>query len=141
MKKLAILIVIALMAVSCEKQAGLEADALGDNAGIVGTWIQEENLGDTLWLERAVNLDTDKYGFTIKKDGTFIERKNTELGGTWPVSYGNFEGTWEAVSDSLLDITVGYWGGVITYQIRIVSLDADELAIRYLYAKDMADSR
>ncbi len=141
MKRLTILIVMALLAISCEKQAGLELDALGENAGIVGTWVEEEYLGDTLWLERAGDLDVDKYGFSINGDGTFIEHKNANWRETNPVFYDNFEGTWEAVSDSLLSITVGYWGGVITYQIRIVALDAYELAIRYLYTTDMTDSR
>jgi hypothetical protein len=140
MKRL-LLLGIAAVLISCEKQAGLEVDALGENAGIVGSWVQEEHKGDTLLLERAVELDPDNYGFTINRDGTFIERKNNSVGNTWPVSYSNFEGTWEAVSDSLLEITVGYWGGTMNYQIRIVSLEADELAIRYLYTTDMAESR
>jgi len=49
--------------------------------------------------------------------------------------------TWKAVSDSLLDITVAYWGGMMTYQIRIVSLGAEELSIRYLYTENRTDSR
>lgn len=140
MKRLLILGLAAVL-FSCEKQADMALDALGDNAGVVGTWVQEENRGDTLMLERTAELDPDNYGFTINTDGTFIERKSKSVGGTWPVSYGNFEGTWEAVSDSLLEITVGYWGGTMTYQIRIVSLEPDELAIRYLYTTDMAESR
>ena len=51
------------------------------------------------------------------------------------------DGTWEAVSDSLLDITVAYWGGMMTYQMRIVSLDAEALAIRYLYTEARVDTR
>jgi hypothetical protein len=140
MKRLLILGIAAVL-VSCEKQEGVALDDLGENAGIVGTWVQEENRGDTLLLERAGELDPDNYGFTINRDGTFIERKYNSVGQTWPVTYGNFEGTWETVSDSLLEITVGYWGGTINYQIRIVSLDADELAIRYLYTVDMTDAR
>jgi len=96
---------------------------------------------DVFWLDRSEQLDPFKYGFTINDDGTFIERKNAGWCGTPPISYDNFEGTWEAVSDSLLEITVGYWGGTMTYQIRIVSLDGDNLAIRYLYAEDRAQAR
>jgi hypothetical protein len=40
-----------------------------------------------------------------------------------------------------LDITVAYWGGMMTYQIRIVYLDAEELAIRYLYTEARLDTR
>lgn len=138
MKKLVILVVMVLLA-SCEK-ALMAPDALGANAGIVGTWVENSYQGDTLFLYRAGKLDNDKYGFTLEGDGTFIERKNAGMNGTASFSYNNYEGTWEAVSDSLLDITVAYWGGVLTYQIRIVSLDDAELAIRYLYSTDRMES-
>jgi len=139
MKKLAFLMVIFVL-VSCEKEL-LVMDALGENAGIVGNWIEEAYQGDTVLLKRAGELDNVKYGFTINEDGTFIERKNSGWCGTPPIAYANYDGTWEAVSDSLLNITVGYWGGMMTYQIRIVSLLGEDLAIKYLYSEDMAKAR
>ncbi len=139
MKWLTFLIVMVALG-SCTK-AFLEAGALGENSGIVGTWVENGFRGDTTLLKRAGELDEVKYGFTINEDGTFIERKNSGLRNTPTISYANFDGTWEAVSDSLLDITVGYWGGMMTYQIRIVSLDEEDLAIKYLYTVDMMEAR
>ena len=139
MNRLVFLFLVILLA-SCEQDL-LEADALGENAGIVGTWIENGYQGDTTLLKRAGDLDELKYGFIIKDDGTFVERKNSGWCATPPISYANFEGTWEAVSDSLLDITVAYWGGMMTYQIRIVSVDAGDLAIKYLYTDERLDSR
>lgn len=139
MKRIAFLLVLGLL-VSCEK-GFIEADALGANAVIVGTWVETGYEEDVLLLERTENFDPSKYGFTIHKDGTFIERKNTESYTAQSITYDNFEGTWEALSDSLLNITVGFWGGTMTYQIRIVSLDLENLAIRYLFAADRAKSR
>jgi hypothetical protein len=139
MKKLAFLILMGMLC-SCEKEV-FELDALGENVGIVGTWIQAGYQGDTTLLKRAGDLDEHTYGFILNGDGSFIERKNSGWCGTPPIAYANYNGTWEAVSDSLLSIEVGYWGGVMTYQIRIVTLDAEDLAIRYLYAEDMAKSR
>ena len=139
MKRVVFLMVLVLM-VSCEQES-MELDALGSNASIVGTWIEDEYQGDILFLQRNGNLDKEKYGFTIHDDGTFIEHKNAGWCGTPPISYDSFDGTWEAISDSLLDITVAYWGGMMTYQMRIVSLDAEELAIRYLYTENRTDSR
>ena len=115
-------------------------DALGENVGIVGTWVDNGYMGDTLLLYRAGELDSQNYGFTIPEDGTFVERKNSGWCGTPPIAYDNFEGTWEVVSDSLLDITVAYWGGMMTYQIRIISVDAQELSIRYLYDENRVES-
>jgi hypothetical protein len=138
MKRLVILFALALL-VSCGKDF-LEVDALGENTGIIGTWIDNGYKGDTLMMYRAGKLDSQKYGFTIKVDGTFIEHKNAGWCGTPPISYDNFEGTWEIVSDSLLDITVAYWGGMMTYQIRIIGVDEKELAIRYLYDANRMDA-
>ena len=139
MKQLVFFIVVLLL-VSCEK-ASMELDALGSNASIVGTWVEDGQKGDTLLLQRSGAFDKEKYGFTINDDGSYIERKNSGWCGTPPIAYDNFEGNWEAVSDSLLDITVAYWGGMITYQIRIIYLDAEELSIRYLYAEARLDTR
>ncbi|MEN8229965.1 MAG: hypothetical protein ABFS38_17525 [Bacteroidota bacterium] len=139
MKKIVSLLVLTLL-ISCEKDF-MEAENLGPNANIVGTWIEKGYEDDLLLLDRSTNLDSSKYGFSIHEDGKFIERKNAGSCGTPPIFYDNFEGTWEAVSDSLLNITVGYWGGTMTYQIRIVSLDQENLAIRYLYAADRAQAR
>ena len=138
MKRLAFLIVMVMM-LSCEKDF-MELEALGSNAGIVGTWVEDEYKGDTLFLERSGAFDKEKYGFTINDDGTYIEHKNAGWCGTPPITYDSFDGSWEAVSDSLLDITVAYWGGMMTYQMRIVSLGAEELAIRYLYTEDRTNS-
>ena len=140
MKKKLVFLMLMGMLFSCEKEL-IELDALGENVGIVGTWNQEGSRGDTLFLKRAGDLDEQSYGFTIQEDGTFIERKNSGWCATPPITYANYKGTWEVLSDSLLSITVDYWGGVMTYQIRIVSLNAEDLAIRYLYAEDMAKSR
>lgn len=139
MKKLFVLL-LAVLLISCEEDL-LEADALGENAGIVGTWIDEGYEDDLTLLVRGESLDHSKYGFIIREDGTFIERKNAGWCGTPPITYDNFEGTWEALSDSLLDITVAYWGGTMTYQMRIVSLDAEALKIRYLYTNDRVEAR
>lgn len=139
MKRLMFLALIVLLS-SCETDLMI-LEALGDNASILGTWVEEEYQGDTLLLHRSGTFDKEKYGFTFKEDGTFIEHKNAGWCGTPPISYDSFEGSWEAVSDSLLDITVAYWGGVMTYQMRIVYLDAEDLSIKYLYSENRTDSR
>jgi len=139
MKKLAFVVALILL-VSCEENLQ-DTEALGENAGIVGTWVEAGYEDDITQLERADALDESRYGFTIKDDGVFIERKNAGWCGTPPISYDNYDGMWVALSDSLLEITVGYWGGTMTYQMRIVFLDQEKLGIRYLYAEDRAQSR
>lgn len=145
MKKLLFLLIVMMM-ISCEKDV-VEIDALGENAAIIGTWVEEIDIAlpvtedDITWMNRAGDLSANGYGFIIKEDGSFIERKNAGWCGTPPISYDNFEGNWEALSDSLLDITVAYWGGTLTYQMRIFSLEEDKLGIRYLYTEDRTDAK
>lgn len=143
MKKLLYLL-IPIMMFSCEKDI-METDALGENAGIIGTWVEEFDISlpspedGITKLNRVDDFDPERYGFSLHEDGTFIERKNAGWCGTPPISYDNFEGTWEPLSDSLLDITVAYWGGTLTYQMRIVSLEEDKLGIKYLFTEERTD--
>jgi hypothetical protein len=145
MKKLLILLISILM-VSCEQDM-LNVGALGENAGIIGIWVKEVDsfqpvVSDGITrLIRSDKLDPERYGFILREDGIFTEHKNAGYCATPPVAYDDFEGTWEPLSDSLLDITVAYWGGTLTYQIRIVSLEEDKLMIRYLFSEDRVEMR
>ena len=139
MKKL-LLILLVLVSISCEKEL-VDTEALGENVAIIGTWIENGYEEDVTLLQRGDQLDPSKYGFTIEENGSFIERKNAGWCGTPPIAYENFEGSWVALSDSLIEVTVGYWGGTMNYQIRIVSLGPEELQIRYLYTDDRVDAR
>jgi hypothetical protein len=135
-----IYVLILLMTVSCSGDM-FEKDFLAENTGIIGTWVQKGTTGDISILEREDNLDPASYGFVLRDDGKFIERKNAGFCGTPPITYDNFDGEWIALSDSLLDITVGFWGGTINYQMRIVTLGDDILKVRYLYGEDRANSK
>lgn len=139
MKKLVILLMV-LLPLACEKEL-VDTEALGENEGIIGTWIENGYEEDVTLLEKGDQLDPSKYGFTISENGSFTERKNSGWCGTPPITYDNFEGSWVALSDSLIEITVAYWGGTMNYQMRIVSLGPKELQIRYLYTNDWEDAR
>jgi hypothetical protein len=139
MKRLPFIILFAAL-FSCSEDLG-EPESLGANAAIIGTWVEDGNMENVTVMARRRSLDPERYGFIIKEDGTFIEHKNAGFCGTPPITYDTYEGEWVALSDSLLEITVGYWGGTLNYQIRIVSFERDTLKIRYLYAENRADSR
>jgi hypothetical protein len=139
MKKLVIFL-FAILLIACEKES-MDIEALGENEGIIGTWIENGYEEDLTLLKRADILDPSKYGFTIADNGTFAERKNAGGCGTPPITYENYEGSWVALSDSLIEITVGYWGGTMTYQMRIAFLDAEDLQIRYLYTEDRLEGK
>jgi hypothetical protein len=140
MKRWGWIVLVMGVLLSCEKEDEI-AGQLNHHTGILGTWVEEGQDADSLWLSRSPAMDPEKYGFTLKEDGAFIERKNAGWCGTPPITYADYEGTWIALSDSLLEVTVGYWGGTMTYQMRILSLDEEQLVIRYLYGEDRAMAR
>jgi hypothetical protein len=133
-------LMLGMILFSCERDLP-EAELLGDNREVIGTWVETEYASEVRWLERREELDPDRYGFTLRESGEFIEHKNGGWCATPPISYASFEGNWMVLSDSLLAITVGYWGGTMSYQIRLVSVEQDKLAIRYLYGEDRVNSK
>ncbi len=60
--------------------------------------------------------------------GNFCGKENSGWCGTPPISCSDFEGTWTK-ADSLLNIDVAFWGGMVDYQWKIISVDNDELTI------------
>ncbi|HET6556461.1 MAG TPA: hypothetical protein VFG54_04045 [Prolixibacteraceae bacterium] len=116
-KLLLLLLVITL--IGCEET--IEPKVSNSNP-LIGSWINPQSM-DTLWrYERADALQDDCPGFTFKAEGWFVERKNAGWCGTPPITYANFNGTWTR-NDSLIQITVDYWGGETDYQWRIISVD------------------
>ncbi len=131
---------MVLLMTGCGKELA-DLEPLGENSGIIGTWVRQGTEQEEVILERSPALNDSLYGFTFMENGTFIERKNAGWCGTPPITYANFDGTWNALSDSLIEITVGYWGGMMNYQIRITSLEPGELRIRYLYGDERAGTK
>ena len=129
MRKIVFLLVLMLLA-SCEASKD-QVEYLGHNADIIGSW-EEVSRKDTISVFHRVNdLEIEEYGFTINEDGTFLERKNSGWCGTPPIVYSVYEGEWKVVSDSVLEITVGFWGGVMVYNMHILSITFDSLRISY----------
>ncbi|MFQ6091227.1 MAG: YCF48-related protein [bacterium] len=107
---------------------------LGIFDDLYGTWVRTGYDENITILRKSEELDDNEYGFIIYPDGKFIERKNAGWCATPPITYANFEGGWKRMSQNLLDITVGYWGGITSYQMEIVSLTPGELKILYHYS-------
>lgn len=100
-----------------------------ENSLIVGNWVNPATVSDTLWqFNRGTSLNPGDYGFCFQADQKFIERKNAGWCGTPPISYADFDGNWSQ-TDSILNISVAYWGGEAEYRWKIISLDEDKLVV------------
>jgi hypothetical protein len=110
---------------SCEN---VSIPVIDDSEPLNGHWINPVCI-DTLWqYDRSATFKENAGGIYFKSDNEFVERKNAGWCGTPPVSYADFDGTW-ARHDSVLNITVGYWGGTADYKWKIISITDDKLII------------
>ena len=125
-KLILVLILIFLLINGCSTPAGLDY-----SSELIGTWVHHDESDETSLLKRSKKLADNKYGFIIKGNGSFIERKNSGWCGTPPISYANFKGTWKEESDSTLKIETGFWDGTVKYRIEIVSIFKNVLTIKY----------
>lgn len=98
---------------------------------LTGYWVNRQVSDTTITFQRSAGLKDNDYGIAFKDDGTFTERKNAGWCGTPPITYSDFEGTWTK-NDSIVNITVGYWGGSVDYQWKVIRLDNKELIIKLL---------
>jgi hypothetical protein len=121
---LAIFIILAF-SVSCEKS---DDEKTMDVEQLIGHWINPVYTDTVLRFEKANSLKDNDYGISFKTDQVFIERKNSGWCATPPITYADFDGTWSR-HDSILNITVGYWGGTADYQWKILAIDNNHLTI------------
>lgn len=118
-----ILVVFAFTA--CDKDDEKMDD---DSSALIGFWINSEMNDSMITYKRVDRLKDDDYGFAFNANYKFIERKNSGWCGTPPISYADYGGTWEE-ADSVVKITVEYWGGTMDYIWEIVSVNDKELTI------------
>lgn len=119
------LLLILFAFLSCQKSEEL---MYYESEKLIGYWTNPQ-LNDTLWtFERTNRLADNQYGFAFKPEHVFIERKNSGWCATPPIAYSDFEGSWMQ-NDSVLSITVGYWGGMIDYHWKIIWVDKEKLSV------------
>ncbi|MDA3928186.1 MAG: hypothetical protein PF541_04465 [Prolixibacteraceae bacterium] len=119
MKNLLYMISLLVMIASygCDEKEIIDTNNLFQ---LEGTWINHTYLDSTFTLKNSSKFIEDEYGITLNSDQTCIERKNSGWCGTPPVMYANFDGIWE-LNDSIISISVAYWGGMADYEWKIIS--------------------
>jgi hypothetical protein len=116
---------ISITLFSCQKDENL---SLKGNEGLVGSWISPQYNDTLVTYNRAQNLIENQYGFTFKSDNTLTERQLSGWCGTPPISTADYEGSW-TWNDSIVNITVGYWGGKVDYTWKVHKLNEQKLVI------------
>ena len=116
---------IAVLFLACEKENNPE---LGDTISLIGYWVDPQINDSIFTFEKAEKLPDNDYGLAFKEGQEFLERKNSGWCGTPPISYSDYAGTWN-LDGPIINITVGYWGRIVDYKWRIISIEKNKLII------------
>ncbi len=122
-KILLTLVLLPLIFNSCRKE---ESAVNVGNDKLIGTWINPRYSDSLITYDRAESMVQNEPGIVFRQDSTLTERKNNGWCGTPPIVTSDYEGSW-AMKDSLLYITVKYWGGTADYTWRMQSLSSQKL--------------
>ena len=130
MKKIipVILIIIAILS-GCEKDK-INIDP--DNY-LIGTWVETGYQDDIRIFTRSPELNSNKPGYIFSDEGQLVERKNAGWCGTPPVTYADYNGSWTAINDTLIHVSVGYWGGIMDQKLDIQSVTGTVLKIKFVF--------
>jgi hypothetical protein len=120
-----IILLSVLSLIACEKNNENSATTTDH---LIGSWFNPRYNDSIVTYERSQGLVENDYGFSFKEDFTFVERKNAGFCGTPPISYADFEGTWSE-NDSIIKITVDFWGGISEYTWKLEFVNKTTLII------------
>jgi hypothetical protein len=99
---------------------------------LIGFW-ETSNYNDSYIVYSKIdNFRNDGAGIQFLKDGKLLKRQNSGWCGTPPISYSNFEGTWELKDGNKVSINYKYWGGEIQETWEINYLEKNSMKIRVL---------
>ena len=128
MKKAIITFSLLVIIAGCSKES-IQVDP--DNL-MIGVWNYSDFIDNASVFTRS-NDFIDSPCFKFNGDGTMTERKNSGWCGTPPISYADYPGTWTLLNDTLIQISVGYWGGTINYKLDIESINSHILKASFIY--------
>jgi len=126
-KPIVLAIFLLLAVASCQKAETLVDEG---NSDLIGSWVNPEYNDTLVTYTRANSLLENQYGITFKPGNKLVDRQNSGWCGTPPISTADYEGTWTQKDSSIVNITVGFWGGSIDYTWEIISINHKKLVIK-----------
>lgn len=127
---------LALFLFSCNEPEEIQIPPID----ITGYWINQLHQDSIVSYDKSAALGENQYCFGLQSNGVFVERKNAGFCGTPPISYADYDGTWTLDEDSLLHISVPYWGGISNYKWKVELLESDKLTIKELESEYISDN-
>jgi hypothetical protein len=94
-----------------------------------GTWIYADWEDGGMVFQKGNDFAKDKGGIQFLENGKLIKRQNAGWCGTPPITYRNYEGTWEITPNSTVKISYAYWGGTMKEEWSVVKLNDQSMKI------------
>jgi hypothetical protein len=130
MRTLTLTLLLALAFVSCQK---LTDPVETGNPLLIGSWTDPQYTDTLVTYTRVSNLVENQYGIKFQTGNKLVQRQNSGWCGTPPIVTADYEGTW-MWSDSLVNITVGFWGGTADLTWKVIHLNDQKLVISVVKA-------
>ena len=122
-----LIVIITFAFASCAKdEIIIDPDNL-----LIGNWNYSDYNDDALLFERS-NGFVDDHCYKLIPEGSMTERINSGWCGTPPISFEDFPGTWSVINDTLVEVSVGYWGGTDNYILDFKFLGQNLLELKYI---------
>lgn len=125
MKTIAFALLFAFFLVSCQE---LTDPIKTGNAELIGNWTDPQYSDTIITYTRANNLVENQYGIAFKEGNKLVERQNSGWCGTPPITTADYDGIW-TWTDSIVNISVGYWGGTADLTWKVIQLTEKKLVI------------
>jgi hypothetical protein len=100
---------------------------------LLGPWVYSGSKDELSLFKKKNKLEKNKSGIEFKADGKFVQRQNVSWCGTPPITYGNFDGTWEKNSDSTVLITYQYHNEIRREELQVFSLHKNRMIVKYTF--------
>lgn len=99
---------------------------------LIGVWNYSSYNDNSVIFSRSDQF-IDNHCYKFNRDGSLTERKNSGFCGTPPISYADYSGSWSILNDTLIQVTVAYWGGTTKYKLDIEQIDLNTLSASFVY--------
>ncbi|MGV3630421.1 MAG: hypothetical protein ACO1O6_04420 [Bacteroidota bacterium] len=106
---------------------------------ILGYWVLGNYEVESATYHRRADFAKDEPGVCFQKNGKLLKRQNSGWCGTPPITYKNYEGSWEQKTDSTLLIRYKFWGGMAEEEWQITYLEGNIMKIQALSYKNDRD--
>ena len=119
---------LLLILIACDSPI---RDELEQRSDVYGTWVYDgysTDLDCSVYF-RDQEFATGQPGVSFKDLGLFVEKTNSGWCGTPPISYHEYEGSWNFEGESFIEIRSKYWGGDKECVLEILSLTPDSLFV------------